>query len=110
MTENEKISISRVLGILDIEDYAFTQKKQEQEASDRYSAELQGLDVHEEFLNVWLHKVRLFRMGQDLQRIVVRDEVESWKYASLGLQVLLECQLQRFQLVVEFVQDFQQAS
>jgi len=75
----------------------------------KYLAELQGLDVHKELPDVRLHEVWSFRMGQNLQHIVVRDEVESWKYASLGLQVLLERQLQRLQLVVEFVQDFQQA-
>lgn len=74
-----------------------------------YLAELQGLDVNEKLLHVRLYEVRSSRMGQHLQYIVVRDEVESWKYASLGLQVLLERQLQRLQLVVEFVQDFQQA-
>lgn len=57
-----------------------------------------------------LHEVRSFRMRQDLQYIIIRDKVEPRKYASLGLQVLLERQLQRLQLVIEFVQDFQQAS
>lgn len=82
----------------------------EQEDGGEYLAELQGLDVHEELPDMRLHEVRPFRMGQDFQRIIVRDKVESWKYASLGLQILLERQLQRLQLVVEFVQDFQQAS
>lgn len=49
-------------------------------------------------------------MRQDFQYIIIRDEVEPRKYSSLGLQVLLERQLQRLQLVIEFVQDFQQAS
>lgn len=75
-----------------------------------YLGELQGLDVREELPDVRLHEVRSFRIGQNLQHIVVRDKVKSWKYASLGFQVLLERQLQRLQLVVEFVQDFQQAS
>lgn len=60
-----------------------------------YLAELQGLDVREELPDVRLHEVRSFRMGQNLQHIVVRDEVKSRKYASLGFQVLLERQLQR---------------
>lgn len=74
-----------------------------------YLAELQRPDVREELPDVRLYEVRPFRVGQNLQRVVVRDEVKSWKYAPLGFQVLLERQLQRLQLVVEFVQDFQQA-
>lgn len=82
----------------------------ENKGGGEYLGELQRPDVREELPDVRLHEVRPLRIGQNLQHIVVRDEVKSWKYAPLGFQVLLERQLQRLQLVVEFVQDFQQAS
>lgn len=84
-------------------------RKKQEGGDGEYLDELEGLDIREKLPDVRLHEVRSFRVGQNIQRIVVRDEVESWKYASLRLQVLLERQLQRLQLVVEFVQDFQQA-
>lgn len=84
--------------------------KSDKEAKRGHLGELQRLDVREEFPHVRLYEVRSFGVRQDLQQIVVRDEVEPREYASLGFQVLLERLLQRLQLVIEFVQDFQQAS
>lgn len=103
LMEDGRVAISRISELR-----VYAEKTRERGAGE-YLGELEGLDIREELPDVRLHEVRSFRMGQDLQRIVVRDEVESWKYASLRLQVLLERQLQCLQLVVEFVQDFQQA-
>jgi len=37
-----------------------------------------------------LYRFRVLTVGQDVQQIVVRQEVKSWKYESFRLEIILK--------------------
>lgn len=52
--------------------------------------ELEFGNTFEALLQVWLHSQWLLSLGQDFEKLIVRQEVESGEQGSLGLQVVVK--------------------
>ena len=53
---------------------------------------------------MWLDSLRVTRLTENLQEVVVGQEVEAWEDLPLGLQVHVERLLDLLQLVVHVVE------
>eukprot|EP00965_Chrysotila_dentata_P236251 6201213-Pleurochrysis_carterae.AAC.2 len=53
-------------------------------------AKVELLDVVEALDQVWLHRLRVPRLGEDLEQLVVREEEEARESGALRLQVVLQ--------------------
>jgi len=44
-------------------------------------------DIFEAFPEVWLHGSRVLRLRQDLEKFIIRQEVETWEGVAFRLQI-----------------------
>lgn len=56
-----------------------------------------------------LYQFRFPRVGQDLEQILVRNEVESREHVSFRLQILFQRSLHQLEFATDFIQNLEQA-
>lgn len=74
-----------------------------------YLAQSQEFNILEQFLDVHLYQFRFPRVGQDLEKILVRNEVESREHVSFRLQILFQRSLHQLEFATDFIQNLEQA-
>jgi len=70
-----------------------------------FIVKLQLSDTFETLFQMRLDLCWVLGFGQDLEKLFVRKEVETWEDGSLGLKVIVEAFLYFFKLRVCFLQD-----
>lgn len=72
-------------------------------------AQSKEFNILEQFLDVHLYQFGFPRVGQNLEQILVRDEVESREHVSFRFQILFQGSLHRLEFAADFIQKLEQA-
>ena len=66
--------------------------------------EFQTFNTFETLVQVVLHSERVLSLGQDVQKVIIRQEEESWECHSLGVKVLIKAFLDSIDHVIAAVE------